>query len=1666
MDKFKKTRATYPITGSMRQDLSEDVLPPDNYSLVENFVYRKEGEVSSRNGFLKIIDTEQPYDTPRLFTYGNQLLLSADKKFNRIDFRESEPVFKNNFTNLKNDFFFISQKERDIFFPSILKVGEILHYGYVFKDQVFVKQFDMVQEVISDVETGLDKQTNISALSLMSYESNVYIVYSSGDNIYVNQVGNKEFQRVTLTVADLKEFTILNGNQIHYIDNSGVQNYVSFLGSVFSAATTSDNVFPADDTLTVDGNRAFGFRKWSSFTYKGEFYDIGWARYTGMIVVNSNGDVVSKINSAQTPIQDRPDIKTSTPFITFRDSVYVPVFFSGQAEFEGGNVTRPIGVGLLKITEAESDVQSTTLNNHMIFAGSSLNLYDGENFVEYGFTRRPEASLTSITVPERTAPREVPDVQEGDYSTNATMDAFQSVYHTTSFTIVAGKGSSGVGYTKGAEGSISSGSADLNLANHEIESIIFNPTIDAIEVKANRLTVLGAFQINGIDYKVDDRTTVNNKSIARHYTVQPTFVSGQTYSFQMLPTKVSQTSVPLGTIDVAKNIIGNKIIFEQVSDYTETQVGTESTEEVETTSLETNAGSTDDVNRWFEQSSEQIAEWRDTPVGRVEYLSHDANGINFGSSTVNQINIRFGEDGDQVITDPITTNGILQNFRGDSGVGTGSVNSFIWKQAAYYYSDEFYDEEGEYSLTFRAYNLDYTRNEAKDFRVKLIDHLAGASARDLNRVEAINTQVHGNFLYVLALADHSSSSDIEDFPILYKIDLTTESIVLTKKIGRNYDLLEEHGGMGADENYVYIMQGFSEDSRLAAGTQTFRVSDFTLEPSLTFSNNGEFYADNEPDEDYPLLPYTTNPDDAHELQSAYAHNEKAILVRRYFRDHPDTYDVVLFDLKTKAVTTIIARSTSRYEVIGGTGNRVYLRDESGNFIIRTIQDAPPQLTFSDIDGDLSTLVGESLRVNINEDLQVAFEIEAGDLNTAKTEAIVNLTQTSNADLIALSPQSSWSAFIEFFFEGVTAETTKEIKFEAFETGDALYVSDPTFNFNEIVGSSITFTNDGGSHSFVLTSGDLSDNNSINKTFDAGTLNAALITTTTGSAIVSYGKQVITYETVVSNIPRLSYFTLDVGKIGLIKDDLQNYVSLTRRSDATITQAIPLSEFKSITSGRHLYSTPSTGLITYPFLEDTELLKFVYPGGTTSTTTIAIEFQNRTYGYRYLYKWIDAKGFEYRSAPSDPVIVKSEEDISETNAATLSLSTINITKKEGVVIELYRTKKDSNLYRHVTDIDNLKTTEKLEYIDGKADDDLGAPIEPFLNQIQPDGGRLIERFADRFCVAGFSVEKNKLVYSQPVSLSGNFGVSFKEDDFLILDSPIFAIRRMDANLIIFTEDAIYSWTIGEEPTYISGSKNNSVVDANSVVETSAGIVFKSKKGIYLLTRGRELQYIGIAVQDYNHIRVLRSLEMKAQNEIRFILDSYDGSEDDLENGDRMLVYNFHYNKWSVLKGGDFRDGIVYKDDLYLIDKQGILFREEEDFNGSSVDSVFETGWISFADHSEFKKLKAFRLTAEFEELELLGCTIFYDFNENANEVLDLSASKFRDTNIRDIEIPSREFGIDELSDIRLLRFLPRRQKCESFKLKFTLRAKKAKITALGFEYLTTRTLSRIPPIAQV
>ncbi|MBE8232420.1 MAG: hypothetical protein HAW67_01705, partial [Endozoicomonadaceae bacterium] len=534
----------------------------------------------------------------------------------------------------------------------------------------------------------------------------------------------------------------------------------------------------------------------------------------------------------------------------------------------------------------------------------------------------------------------------------------------------------------------------------------------------------------------------------------------------------------------------------------------------------------------------------------------------------------------------------------------------------------------------------------------------------------------------------------------------------------------------------------------------------------------------------------------------------------------------------------------------------------------------------------------------------------------------------------------------------------------------------------------------------------------------------------------------------------SYFIIDVEREGLTKEQLKSAITIQDQSDAEKKVNIALSDLRKLDGNNYTYSTivRQDVSIEYPFTGDEHLLTLLYPKteeqiiSTGSDATGIIT--NFTYGYKVYYKWIDAKGYEHRSLSSPPLVIKSASELDRDNIAEIQIEPLNLSQRENVYIEVYRTERDSNVYKFLTEFPNLKLRSIQTYRDTKEDSELGQ-IEPPIESFQIDGGNIVEVFNDRFCIAGFSQQPNKLFYSNSVIISNNLSVSFNQDQSLDFESKILGLGKMDSHLIIFTEKGIYRWNFTNEPLpiFITGGQNVILSDLNSIVDTTSGVMFKARNGIQLLNRSLGLQKIGDPVTDFDDDKILSSVQMREENEVRFILES-----------NNILIYNYHYKRWSVIKFSAV-DSVFVGGSQKLLKSNGDIFEQTKEINPESIKSIIETGWISFATYSEFKKIKSVLLTGKYEGLDSITAEFSYDYSDNVEEVTTIDKFDFSNQD-------GTMIGERSLSDSRLIRFLPRRQKCNAFKVKFEINSKQAIVTVISFEYLATGTLPRIIPSQQV
>jgi hypothetical protein len=128
----------------------------------------------------------------------------------------------------------------------------------------------------------------------------------------------------------------------------------------------------------------------------------------------------------------------------------------------------------------------------------------------------------------------------------------------------------------------------------------------------------------------------------------------------------------------------------------------------------------------------------------------------------------------------------------------------------------------------------------------------------------------------------------------------------------------------------------------------------------------------------------------------------------------------------------------------------------------------------------------------------------------------------------------------------------------------------------------------------------------------------------------------------------------------------------------------------------------------------------------------------------------------------------------------------------------------------------------------------------------------------------------------------------------------ALAVLDANLIVFKKDQIlYTYGNGPDNTGSGGSfspfqkiaSDVGCIDPGSVAQIPAGIVFRSRRGIELLTRGLEVQYIGTPVEPL--VQAMGAISsvvcMPGFTELRFVPATA---------GQPVLCFDYGANRWST------------------------------------------------------------------------------------------------------------------------------------------------------------------------
>ena len=406
----------------------------------------------------------------------------------------------------------------------------------------------------------------------------------------------------------------------------------------------------------------------------------------------------------------------------------------------------------------------------------------------------------------------------------------------------------------------------------------------------------------------------------------------------------------------------------------------------------------------------------------------------------------------------------------------------------------------------------------------------------------------------------------------------------------------------------------------------------------------------------------------------------------------------------------------------------------------------------------------------------------------------------------------------------------------------------------------------------------------------------------------------------------------------------------------------------------------------------------------------------TYGISASYVWVDANGVRHESTPS-PIV---SFELSGDAELTIPVPTLRLTEKENVEVTLYMTQIDvSGPLQVVSTALNNKTVDVINFV--VADSEVSAAVNNRF--IYTEGGvqpnfpppscRALTVRRDRIFAL---TEDNRIFFSKPFFVGSP--LAFSQTFFVDVPQRLGEATNLasqDGRQIVFTEKGVFVFD-GEGPatTGLVGrfSPLRDIVSpvgalkGAPVLTTDLGTFFMSRRGVELLTRQLQVQFVGASIEDqldtsaFTNVRVTEMLHLQKTSEIVFVTEPVGG-----EGGDSLLVYNYFFRRWSIWKIRDslgvpqaFVSGALWSrapesqdlEDLQIATTSRLYQSLDSSFTDSLIATgptptslLLKTGWIPLDGVLGFQRIRLVQLLGEYRGNGTLTIRSFYDYDESTS-----------------------------------------------------------------------------------
>jgi hypothetical protein len=465
------------------------------------------------------------------------------------------------------------------------------------------------------------------------------------------------------------------------------------------------------------------------------------------------------------------------------------------------------------------------------------------------------------------------------------------------------------------------------------------------------------------------------------------------------------------------------------------------------------------------------------------------------------------------------------------------------------------------------------------------------------------------------------------------------------------------------------------------------------------------------------------------------------------------------------------------------------------------------------------------------------------------------------------------------------------------------------------------------------------------------------------------------------------------RAALLQGNAQSYLSMVSRYNATlgIGKDSSSQEYNYAIIRHPAITTPDQLMIaqetkgvffTGGFLgefstqESSEVGFFQLPFVYSSTLDIAGggSLSAGTYFYAFTFSYIDSSGNKEESEPyfiKDGVVVTGSSKANSFNVTTLQL-----TNRDTIDCRLntYRTKANESIFYKIYSQSFTSTSKNV--MDTLANSSItDQEILYTTGGILPNSAIgacfTICATKNRLFVAS-SEDRTKIFFSKE-KLTG-YGFEFNGLQYIDcnggqFEGEITALCGLDEKIII-GKDKYLLGISGDGPNAAGGGSDFSIPvsistdvgisDKNSIVVMPDGLMFKSKKGIYLISRGLQVSYIGLLADKYSQNTVYSSMMTSVKNLIFFGLVG------------QVLVYDYLLKLWFTWKGQiglvDAVSCCLINDVPYLLTSGGRILKQNATYldqltltpTTENIITEIETSWLEAGKISGFQRIRRIML----------------------------------------------------------------------------------------------------------